>query len=62
MWKKVTEQLSLENEGNFGAGEVFPEAQVGKMGKTAMKILSMKDEEFYEGLIFKTRRDVGKAA
>ena len=30
------------------AGETFPEGQIGKMGKTAMKILSLKDEEFYE--------------
>ena len=27
-----------------------PVAQVGKMGKSAMKILGMKDEEFYEGM------------
>ena len=33
---------------NFLATDVFPEAQIGKMGKTAMKILSLKDEEFYE--------------
>ena len=49
MWKKVKEQLNLEVD-VFPAGETYPEAQVGKMGKTAMKILSMKDEEFYEGM------------
>ena len=49
MWKKVKEQLNLEVDA-FGAAETFPESQVGKMGKTAMKILSMKDEEFYEGM------------
>ena len=32
------------------ANETYPEAQLGKMGKTAMKILSLKDEEFYEGM------------
>ena len=49
MWKKVKEQLNLEVDA-FPAGETYPESQVGKMGKTAMKILSMKDEEFYEGM------------
>ena len=49
MWKKVKEQLNLE-EDSFPANETYPETQVGKMGKTAMKILSMKDEEFYEGM------------
>jgi len=49
MWKKVKEQLNLEVDA-FPASDTFPEAQVGKMGKTAMKILSMKDEEFYEGM------------
>ena len=47
MWKKVKEQLNLEQD--FVANETYPEAQLGKMGKTAMKILSLKDEEFYEG-------------
>jgi len=49
MWKKVKEQLNLELDA-FPAGDTFPESQIGKMGKTAMKILSMKDEEFYEGM------------
>ena len=48
MWKKVKEQINLEAE--FVANETYPEAQLGKMGKTAMKILSLKDEEFYEGM------------
>ena len=48
MWKKVKEQINLEAE--FVANETYPEAQLGKMGKTAMKILSVKDEEFYEGM------------
>lgn len=48
MWKKVKEQINLEQE--FIANETYPEAQLGKMGKTAMKILSLKDEEFYEGM------------
>ena len=47
MWKKVKEQLNIEQD--FVANESYPEAQLGKMGKTAMKILSLKDEEFYEG-------------
>ena len=47
MWKKVKEQLSLED---FVANESYPEQQLMKMGKTAMKILSLKDEEFYEGM------------
>ena len=28
----------------------FPESQIIKMGKKAMQILEMKDEEFYEGM------------
>merc|ERR1719323_2286817 len=34
----------------FPASSTYPEAQIGKMGKIAMKILSLKDEEFYEGM------------
>ena len=49
MWKKVKEQLNLELDA-FPAGETYPDSQVGKMGKAAMKILSMKEEEFYEGM------------
>jgi len=49
MWKKVKEQLNLEVDA-FPASDTYPESQIGKMGKTAMKILSMKDEEFYEGM------------
>ena len=48
MWKKVKEQANIEAD--FVANETYPEAQLGKMGKTAMKVLSMKDEEFYEGM------------
>ena len=33
-----------------GVNDVFPEGQATKIGKTAMKILGMKDEEFYEGM------------
>ena len=35
---------------NFGSDAVFPEGQIIKMGKTSMKILQLKDEEFYEGM------------
>ena len=35
---------------NFGIADIFPEGQILKMGKTAMKLLEMKDEEFYEGM------------
>ena len=48
MWKKVKEQINLEQD--FVANESYPEQQLMKMGKTAMKILSLKDEEFYEGM------------
>ena len=37
MWKKVKEQLNLEVD-SFHASETYPEDQVGKMGKTEMKI------------------------
>ena len=46
---KVKEQMNLETD-NFRADETFPEAQLPKMGKVAMKVLSIKDEEFYEGM------------
>ena len=39
MWKKVKEQINLEAD--FVANETYPEAQLGKMGKTAMKILRL---------------------
>ena len=35
---------------NLYCCQTYPEAQLGKMGKTCMKILSLKDEEFYEGM------------
>ena len=35
---------------NFGVADIYPEGQILKMGKTAMKLLEMKDEEFYEGM------------
>lgn len=41
--------MSLETD-TFAAGETFPESQLPKMGKVAMKVLSIKDEEFYEGM------------
>ena len=46
---KVREQMNLEID-SFPAGETYPEAQLPKMGKVAMKVLSLKDEEFYEGM------------
>ena len=30
--------------------DIFPEAQLSKMGKKAMSVLGVKDEEFYEGM------------
>ena len=42
--------MNLETD-NFRADETFPEAQLPKMGKVAMKVLSIKDEEFYEGTV-----------
>ena len=48
MWKKIKEQLNLEQD--FVANESYPESQLAKMGKTSMKVLSLKDEEFYEGM------------
>ena len=45
----MKEQLNIE-EDSFPASNTYPEAQIGKMGKIAMKILSLKDEEFYEGM------------
>ena len=41
--------MNLEID-SFPAGETYPEAQLPKMGKVAMKVLSLKDEEFYEGM------------
>ena len=34
----------------FLISQSYPEAQLMKMGKTCMKVLSIKDEEFYEGM------------
>ena len=48
MWKKIKEQLNIEQD--FVANESYPETQLSKIGKTAMKVLSLKDEEFYEGM------------
>ena len=48
-WKEIKEKMEIQDD-NFGVADVFPEGQVTKMGKTAMKILGIKDEEFYEGM------------
>jgi len=48
-WKEVKKKMEL-TEDNFGVADVFPEGQATKIGKAAMKILGVKDEEFYEGM------------
>ena len=48
-WKEIKEKMDMK-EDNFGVADVFPEGQATKIGKTAMKILGIKDEEFYEGM------------
>jgi len=48
-WKQIQEKMEIKEE-NFGVADIFPEGQILKMGKTAMKLLEMKDEEFYEGM------------
>jgi len=48
-WKQIQEKMEIKEE-NFGIADIFPEGQILKMGKTAMKLLEMKDEEFYEGM------------
>jgi len=48
-WKEIKEKMDMK-EDNFGIADVFPEGQCTKIGKTAMKILGIKDEEFYEGM------------
>jgi len=48
-WKEIKEKMDMK-EDTFGVADVFPEGQATKMGKTAMKILGIKDEEFYEGM------------
>jgi len=48
-WKQIQEKMEIK-EDNFGVADIFPEGQILKMGKTAMKMLEMKDEEFYEGM------------
>ncbi len=35
---------------DFGIDDTYPEGQVIKMGKKAMQLLSLKEEEFYEGM------------
>ena len=49
IWLKLKEQLNIDKD-SFAADDTYPEAQVGKMGKAAMKLLGMKEEEFYEGM------------
>jgi len=48
-WKEIKGKMEMTDD-NFGISEIFPEGQVTKIGKTAMKILGVKDEEFYEGM------------
>ena len=48
-WKEIKEKMSLEDD-TFGISETFQEGQAIKIGKTAMKILGLGDEEFYEGM------------
>ena len=53
--------MNIEEDA-FPADATYPEAQIGKMGKMAMKILSLKDEEFYEGMgkyFVQLAKDVG---
>ncbi len=35
---------------DFGIDETYPEGQVIKMGKKSIQLLSLKEEEFYEGM------------
>ena len=48
-WKEIQEKMDIK-EDSFAVTENFPEGQAIKMGKTAMKILGVWDEEFYEGM------------
>lgn len=48
-WKEIKEKMSLEDD-TFGINDTFQEGQAIKIGKTAMKILGLGDEEFYEGM------------
>ena len=35
---------------DFNAADTFPEGQLVKMGKKALAVVGVKDEEFYEGM------------
>lgn len=35
---------------DFGLNSTFPEGQLIKMGKKAIQMIGIKDEEFYEGM------------
>ena len=37
-------------DNQFDVMEVFPEGQIMKMGKKAMSVIGVSDEEFYEGM------------
>ena len=50
VWITYTITFSSLFHGRFIINESFPEGQVIKMGKTAMKLLGLGDEEFYEGM------------
>ena len=48
-WKEIKDSLKIEQD-DFDMGDTFPESQLIKMGKKALQVLGMKDEEFYEGM------------
>ena len=48
-WNDVKDALKLKDEA-FGLKDTFPEGQLIKMGKKAQSVLSVPEEEFYEGM------------
>jgi len=46
-WEEVRKALKINDKG-FPPEDTFPESQLIKMGKKAIQLCGMKDEEFYE--------------
>ncbi|XP_059085656.1 soluble guanylate cyclase 88E-like isoform X1 [Tigriopus californicus] len=48
-WQEIKTSLKIDRN-EFATGDTFPEGQLIKMGKKALQVLQIKDEEFYEGM------------
>jgi len=49
-WKEIKVAMKIKDQETFNPEDTFPESQLVKMGKKAIQLTQMKDEEFYEVL------------